>query len=163
LSGLQRLSQQYGITIIVVHHTRKQAGEDPVDEISGTLGIAGAVDAFIVLKTTAKGKIMVSRGRDIEESELAVQFVRETCRWEILGDPETVNASKNRNAILTVLTNADGPMGPKDIAIATGIDENSVAQILYRLARADIVEKPNRGKYQLNRNPRAADGWQTGF
>jgi RecA-family ATPase len=94
LSGLQRLAQRYGITIIVVHHTRKAAGEDPVDEISGTLGLAGAVDAFMVIKTTAQGKLLHMRGRDIEEQEFAVKFIKENCKWEILGEPEVVQMSE---------------------------------------------------------------------
>jgi RecA-family ATPase len=63
LSGLQHLAQKYQIAIIVVHHTRKAEGADPFEEISGTLGITGAVDAAMVIKPTAQGKLLVTRGR----------------------------------------------------------------------------------------------------
>lgn len=36
--------------LVVVHHTSKSPRADPVDEISGTLGLTGAFDTILVLK-----------------------------------------------------------------------------------------------------------------
>jgi biotin operon repressor len=165
LSGFQKLAQKYSITIIVVHHTRKSAGVDMGDEISGTQGIGGAVDAYIVIKTTTKGKIMQTTGRDIDESELLVQFDHETCQWEILGNPDAVLASETRKAVMEVLTHADAPMGPTEIASATGIERTTVSQMLYRLGEDGVVVKRGRGKYELKRSQStgSGDGWETGF
>ena len=48
---LKTLADNYRITMILVHHTRKQAAEDKFDMISGTNGLLGAADgAFILSK-----------------------------------------------------------------------------------------------------------------
>ena len=148
LSGLQHVAQKYQITVIVVHHTRKAGGEDPVDEISGTLGIAGAADAFMIIKADAgKNKTMVIRGRDIEEKELAVKFAKGTCKWEILGDPETVNMSEARVKILEALKQMGEPMSPKDLQDITRLDKKTIENHLLRMM-PDQVERIGRGKYQ---------------
>ena len=84
LSQLQELATQYGITIIVICHTRKGTGEDPVDEISGTLGIAGCADGFLVLKKVNPGWVLIGRGRDTDDIDLAATFSPTTCRWTML-------------------------------------------------------------------------------
>ena len=38
------------ISILLVHHLRKQGAADPLNKLSGTTGIAGAVDAVLVLE-----------------------------------------------------------------------------------------------------------------
>src|SRR5262249_4313521 len=63
LSKLQELATRRSITILVVHHTRKCTSEDPVEEISGTLGLAGAADAFLVLKKASAGATLAGRCR----------------------------------------------------------------------------------------------------
>jgi len=164
LSGLQRLAQKYGITIIVVHHTRKMAGEDPVDEISGTQGLAGAADAFMVIKPTAQGKLLVMRGRDIEEQELVIKFIKEKCQWEILGEPETVQMSDGRAKILEILKEIGKPMSPKEITLATAIsDLNAVDKMLFRMLNAGLIEKVGYGKYQLSSGGKPRSPHETGF
>ena len=49
LSPLQELAGRYGIAIIVVHHLRKMKSDDPLDMVSGTTGLTGAVDSIFVL------------------------------------------------------------------------------------------------------------------
>ena len=53
LSGLQQLAGRHGIAILVVHHLRKAGADDFGDEISGTLGLTAAVDAYLVLEAAA--------------------------------------------------------------------------------------------------------------
>src|SRR5262249_44507908 len=52
---LQAWAGQAGICIVVLHHTRKMESEDPVDSVSGTLGLTGCVDTIVVLARTGKG------------------------------------------------------------------------------------------------------------
>ena len=44
LTNFHRLANDTGIGILVLHHTRKLDAEDPLDTISGTLGLAGCAD-----------------------------------------------------------------------------------------------------------------------
>ena len=41
MTALHRLANDKGVSIIVLHHTRKMEADDPVDTVSGTLGLAG--------------------------------------------------------------------------------------------------------------------------
>ena len=47
---LKKLADDLGISILLVHHLRKQGAADPLNKLSGTTGIAGAVDAVLVLE-----------------------------------------------------------------------------------------------------------------
>jgi AAA domain len=74
LAELHRLANNVGIAVLILHHQRKIDAEDPLDTISGTLGLAGCVDTPIILAGTSQGKTLYVRGRDIEEAEHAVAF-----------------------------------------------------------------------------------------
>jgi AAA domain/Primase C terminal 2 (PriCT-2) len=150
LVKVQELASRHGVSIIVVHHTRKAKGDEVIDEISGTNGLAGAADAWMVIRGTPAGKVLSGSGRDIEEFEKAVSFDKETCRWKMLGDPEEVRMGDTKRKILDVLRAARCPMGPREIALATGIDENTVKQSLIGLVMNDKVSKVRRGKYMVN-------------
>ena len=50
LTTLKRIADRFDITILLVHHTRKQASNDVMDTISGTRGISGCVDGTMVLE-----------------------------------------------------------------------------------------------------------------
>ncbi len=48
LTALHRLANDIGIAVLVLHHTRKLDADDPLDTISGTLGLAGCADTALV-------------------------------------------------------------------------------------------------------------------
>jgi RecA-family ATPase len=149
LSKLQELATRRSITILVVHHTRKGESDDPVEEISGTLGLAGAADAFLVLKKVAAGATLAGRCRDTDDIDLAVQFSGETCRWTILGKASEVHRSDQRSRVLAALEEAMGPMSPKDITIVTGMGRRAVDLLLLRMVRAGEITRIKRGLYSL--------------
>lgn len=77
LTGLQRLAAKHGVAIVVIHHLRKAASDDPLERISGTMGISGAADSLGVLQRSRGGDeaTLFITGRDIEdESNLALRF-----------------------------------------------------------------------------------------
>lgn len=55
---LKRIADNHGITILLVHHLRKQGDRDPVNRLSGTTGISGAVDAVFVLDSYSKNHVL---------------------------------------------------------------------------------------------------------
>ena len=85
LAALHQLANEMGVAISVLHHTRKMEAEDPLDTVSGTLGLAGCADTVLVLNRSSQGTTLYVRGRDIEEAEHAVSFDKHACRWTILG------------------------------------------------------------------------------
>lgn len=89
LQKLKRIADALQISILLVHHLRKQGDRDPINRLSGTTGIGGAVDAIFVLdkdqrnQNTAK---LICTGRDIEHRELELRFDKESSVWELLSD-----------------------------------------------------------------------------
>ncbi|MFK5979718.1 MAG: AAA family ATPase [Rhizobiaceae bacterium] len=150
LSPLQKLAGELGVCIVVIHHLRKMVGDDPLDMISGTTGLTGAVDTALVLHRGGNGVTLYGRGREIEEVEMAVKL--DQGGWKILGEPSEVQRSQERKDILEVLSKSTEPMGPKEIADVLDIEVNNIKQLLFKMASADEVQKQERGKYTLSEN-----------
>ncbi len=147
LTALHRLANDVGIGILVLHHTRKLDAEDPLDTISGTLGLAGCADTALVFVGSSQGMTLYVRGRDIEEAEHAVTFNKQSCRWVILGTAAEVQMSETRQSILRVLNASKEPMGPAEIASAAGLKDGVVRQRLLGMVEDQEVLKVGKGLY----------------
>ena len=151
VSQLQKLAARRAITIIIVHHTRKGVSEDPVEEISGTLGLGGGVDAFLILKRNGLSGTLIGRGRDIEDHDLGLQFSSDTCRWTILGEAADIQRSEQRARVLVALEEA-GTTGSTISEIQGAIQlgsRNAAYMLLSRMAREGEVVRSDRGRYAL--------------
>ena len=151
LAKLQELATRRRITILVVHHTRKGSSDDPVEEISGTLGLAGAADGFLVLKRTSSGATLIGRCRDTEDVDLAMQFSNEICRWTILGEAADVQRSEHKGRVLVALEEAGATgLTPSEIAAEVeGLRHENAKQLLRRMAKAAEVQS-EQGRYFHN-------------
>jgi len=91
-SKLKSFADKNNLALVVVHHTRKMADDDPFMTISGTTGLSGCADSMIVLKrkndTDKENKevVLSAVGRDIEQQELLLKFNADTCIWEMISD-----------------------------------------------------------------------------
>jgi hypothetical protein len=104
IKALQAIASEFNIAILIIHHVRKGASDgDPIDKISGTLGLSGGADSLLILDRDSTGVTLYGRGRDIEEFDRSVRFNRETCRWQILGETTEVRRSTERTLILEFL------------------------------------------------------------
>jgi hypothetical protein len=77
MSALKSLADKLGITIIVIHHTRKMPDSDPFNQIAGSIGLSGCSDGSFVISETFRGSrigTLCCVGRDIENAELSVKF-----------------------------------------------------------------------------------------
>ena len=148
LTNLHRLANDIGVAILVLHHQRKSEAEDPLDTISGTLGLAGCVDTPIILSGSSQGMTLYVRGRDVEQAEHAISFDKSTCRWNIVGDAAEVHRSDTRSKILDVLKRAKpNAMGPSDIASVAELKETVVKVRLGNMVADGEVMKTSRGLY----------------
>jgi RecA-family ATPase len=146
---LRKLASEAGVAIVLVHHLRKADSEDAFDTVSGTLGLTGAPDSVLVLKRDTTGTIILhGRGRDLTEIEYAMEFDREACLWRITGEAADVKRSAQRAAVLTAIDEAGGPIGPNDIAGATGMKAMNVRYLLSQLVKEGAIEKASYGKYR---------------
>jgi hypothetical protein len=147
LTTVHRLANDLGIGVVALHHQRKVDAEDPLDTVSGTLGIVGCADTSLILSSGKSGKTLYVRGRDIEEAEHAIEFDAATCRWRILGSAEDVRRSETRRKILAALIEHGDVMGPREIAEATGLPETVVKVRLGDMLRDGEVLKRGHGRY----------------
>jgi RecA-family ATPase len=145
---LRDLANKHGIAIVLVHHLRKAEADDAFDTVSGTLGLTGAPDTILVLRRDGSGNIVLhGRGRDLLEIEKALAFDRESCVWRIVGEASEVQKTNERTKILLAIDEASEPLGPRDVAAATGMREVNVRRLLTRMTKDGAIEKVAYGKY----------------
>lgn len=153
---IQRLAGQHGAAILAVHHTRKLAASDPVDEVSGSTGLSGGADGIMVLKRD-RGKAdayLHVTGREIEEeAELALKWDANLASWTLAGDADEYRLSEERRALVKALGRAGAAMSPKDLAEALDKSHGSVKVLLGEMVKAGQVTNPSYGKYTLPQAP----------
>ena len=146
--ALQSLANQFRVSILVVHHTRKSEADDPLDSVSGTTGITGAADAVMILKRgrgQADGTLTLA-GRDVEEQELALKFHPQEGLWQLMGDAAEYSMSQERQEILSILQNV-GPKTPAQLAKILDKKRTSVKMILSRMKDSGLVKANEKGEY----------------
>jgi hypothetical protein len=151
LESLLPLAARYGIAIVVVHHLRKGEAVDPQDEISGSTGLAGGVDGYMILrrKAGARGPTLFVDGRDIEEpTEYALHWNHNTACCTIEGTAEEVHMSEERGGLLLELNRSPEPMSPKEVAdIMPGKSHGAVKYLLHQMYHDDQVKRVS-GRYE---------------
>jgi hypothetical protein len=139
-----------GLAIVVVHHDRKMDAEDVFDTVSGTQGLIGAVDTIWVIKRRASGTTLHVRGRDVEESEKAIELNTTTCRWTILGPAAEIQRSNERARVLAALHEAGEPLTVNEIKAAAQLRNRNAADLLLGKMRRDgEVKRVDRGRYAI--------------
>ena len=81
VARLKALADSYKVSMLIVHHTRKQKSEDIFDMISGTNGLMGAADGAFVLskdKRTSNNATLDVAGRD--QQDMKIHLVRDSER-----------------------------------------------------------------------------------
>jgi predicted ATP-dependent serine protease len=119
LAPLTAIANKYRLCILIVTHNRKGKSEnDALEQVSGSLGLTGAVDGALVIdgiRTDKQYKLSLI-GRDIPtDDELAI--ARESNgEWHILGNASQVFVSEERKAILELLRLNPEGLKPKEIS-----------------------------------------------
>ncbi|HEV2029562.1 MAG TPA: AAA family ATPase [Candidatus Dormibacteraeota bacterium] len=157
ITGLQEMAGRHGLTILVLHHTRKMGSDDPLETISGTQGLGGAADSVIVLKRarTQRDATLFITGRDVEETELTLRWDAMRATWSLLGD----SLSEEREAVIKLLHHAGHPLAIKDIALALGRPNDPVRLLCWRMLGAGQIASPKQGVYTTN--PETLDTTET--
>ena len=89
VEAIKKLAEELKITILLVHHLRKQGDSDPFNMLSGTNGLAGGVDTMFVLdksKRCSTNATLYCSGRDIEDREIELSFDKDSCTWNFVSD-----------------------------------------------------------------------------
>jgi hypothetical protein len=149
MATLKTLADRHGIAVLVVHHTRKAADADFLNEVSGTNGLAGAADAVLVLKRmrgSADAELHVT-GRDVDEAAYALSFDASLGAWQMLdGAASDYALGDTRQAILRYLREVEAA-APKQIAEAIGAAHNTVKVTCHRMVKDEQLDTDGRGHF----------------
>lgn len=143
---LADLAKARGVCILIVHHTNKSQSDDPLDLISGSTGLTGAVDGAMVLKRMRGERTaeLVSVHRDFEDQDLALAFEQAPFGWMLTGTADEARRSEEQKSILQVIGSStddrDQPViKPVDIAAQLGKNRGTVRRLLAELKRDGLV------------------------
>jgi hypothetical protein len=147
---LVELAANHSVAVLIVHHLRKLGAEDPLDQVSGSMGLTGRADGALVLnreRGRADAYLYVT-GRDIEEEkELALSWDSTTATWKIAGDAEEYRNSRERQEVEECLRTLGEPASPKEVSEALGKPHNNVKQLMWKMGDKGDLRSVGGGKY----------------
>ena len=152
---LKSVADQEGLASLAVTHCRKMGAADPLEEVSGSVGLTGVADAVLVLRRK-RGQfdaVLHVTGRDVEEQELALCWQPEYAQWSIVGQAEEHRVSKERAEVLNLLRRTGRPMKPTEVSLALGKGLPNVKSMLWRMASDELLRSVDGGYYAVSSNP----------
>lgn len=136
MRNFQKLATRNGISVIIVHHTRKTKAENVFDEISGTRGITGAADVNMVLVKNVSGAFLYLQGRDIEEKIYELEFEEKHLLWYAKGEKEIERISPERLRLLEIFKENSGEeLGYDYLSEKTGRHKVAMRQLVHRMVK----------------------------
>jgi len=152
--GLKNLAAELSISIMIVHHQRKAGAENLLDTSSGTGGLAGGVDALMLLGEDESGHFLWGKGREMDEFRFIIKM-SEKFRWQQLGYKPDSKGSPQRLRIIGLLAEAKGPLTTEQIAERLpDLKHKNVANLLPDMAKDGEIFTPARGIYTLQSHMR---------
>lgn len=157
MGPIQGAALQMGSTVLILDHLRKEPaggrreGGDWTDEVMESTGKVGIADTILGLfrKRGERGATLKVVGRDIEDQDLALEFDRETCCWQVLGEANEVRQTDRQKKVLAALKALGGVATPKQIAEATQMSPNHATSTVIDLVDKGKVRRlPRVGKEQ---------------
>lgn len=154
-ASIKAIADSRNICILVVHHLRKQIADDPVDQISGTTGIAGATDSIWILdrKRGDDCGTLTCVGRDFEDKALYLWFDKSRTSWVWnRGVPALAlgaSLTKAERQVVEALVGIGGSAGRYDVAKALGKDPRATGKLLEALVDKGVLSHEPYGPYEI--------------
>ena len=156
--ALSKFARDHRIAILACHHMVKQGSKDPFLGIHGSTGIGGAADTLLVLKRRRfnSDATLGITGKDVEETELAMQFDRHRGAWSVVGAASDLCVSDERQVLHDIIADHGQPMSLEDIQAALekkGIvkEPGTIRVLLSRMVADGEVSREGRGRYVVER------------
>jgi hypothetical protein len=157
-ADVKALADEYDVTFLLVCHCRKLDADDPVDSVTGTLGLGGSADGVLVLqraRCSSEATLFIT-GRDVEEErKLILRWDGASAMWSLAEDQVTAGASPARGKLISFLREK-GPSSISDVAAGVGAGKNNVKQLLFKMYQEGQVMRCGPGMYYHPENPPAA-------
>ena len=154
VASIKTLADKHNISILVIHHLRKTASEDIMDDFSGTFGLTGAADGLLAFKRRtgqANAELHIV-GRDVDAAEYAIKYHPDIWTWELIGDAQEVKSTHNRQLIYDTIKDADDALKPKQIQRISGVKYWTVIAGLKALTNDGSIVKTQYGEYRISAN-----------
>jgi hypothetical protein len=151
VAPLGDLARKYHVSILIIYHTRKSESDDPIDLVSGTLGLTGAVDGVLVLKRS-RGSCDATlhiTGRDFGDKEIALSWNADLTCWRMLGDAAEYRLSDERRSMIEFLKQQSDRLTPKAVSDLLGREYNAVKKLLWTMGRDRQLEVDDKGRYSV--------------
>lgn len=149
LGALQKLARRLGVGMLIVHHTRKSESRDEVDAVSGSNGVAGAVDYIVKIerdRNKTEGTVYVT-GRDTDESKFTAEFHGKWTRSDYPAALANETPESARRKVYDFLAeHMGGEFRAADIEPKVGLTVKTVRTSLDWLASKRLVEVSGTGK-----------------
>lgn len=149
LEPITEVANKYRCTILIVTHNRKGKAEtDPLEQVSGSLGLTGAVDGVMIIDGNRCDKMYTLSliGRDIPNDDDLAIARQANGEWRLLGTAKAVFISEERQAISDLLKLHPMGLKPKEIAELIGKKQATVRRLLASMT-ADQQLINNKGVY----------------
>ncbi len=167
---LAQLAERANCAILIIRHLSKGASHNALYRGAGSIGIIAAARTGLILTrhpyeenkrilATTKNNLSnkaPNLNYRIVENESGIPYIQwlgeNNYTLSTLLDSGT-NVSIERHKILQVLKDADGPLGPQEVAELTGQKDTSVRLTLSRMYEAREITRPYRGMYTTLNHP----------
>jgi hypothetical protein len=144
------LAANMGVSILIIHHDRKQDDDQHLNRVSGSTALTGAADNIMSLTSDLKagtGQLEIT-GRYGEPQQVAMRFDSYTGQW-IWTDPSEKakkEISQQRRDVVLKLKEY-GPLSPSDIADLLDKKAGTIRKLLLEMKKRGEVERGDDGKY----------------
>lgn len=147
IAPLTDLAHEYNVSIWGISHLRKMASDDPMEMVSGTMGLTGAADHVLVLKRE-RGQpqgILHLMSRDVADQELALEW--QPPHWILVGTAREAKQSQERSEICDLIRRAGRPLSPKEITDMTGKPGGTIRRLVSYMNMDGVLVSDGHGKY----------------
>jgi RecA-family ATPase len=100
MTALREITNKHKLTLLLIHHTRKLSDSDPLNTLSGSMGLVGSVDGVFVLEKetrTGHDARLTIANRDTEGFCFKLRFDPEQCKWGFLGNDKQPAEEKSED------------------------------------------------------------------
>jgi hypothetical protein len=145
----KKMADRMGVSIILVHHTKKGVSDDFLESVSGSMGITGAADTVLVLKRTRNEDeaTLNITGRDIGEQAIALKF--ENGLWTYKGQASEVFATETQQEVMEVMRAEGRPLRQRTLAELTGRKNGGFKKTLDRMVANGQITRDQKLFYHL--------------
>jgi len=156
LGEMQSLVMSLNVPILVVDHHRKAGAmnSDVIDDVLGSTAKTAICDVTLGLYRPhgVQSKTLEIRGRDIEDTQFALEWDATTCCWQLLGEAGEVRKGQVQKDILNTVSEL-GELGElatsTNIATHIGKDRSHIAKEIANLLNSgELVKDKKQGHSQ---------------